>query len=449
MSNKRDAMQHSSPKKSLKNEQLRRKKMKIQMRKRKIKRAIMSFIILILVLFIGGGLYTYSFLAKLNNDTKLSNPVTPERNEPINILVVGMDIGDAENLGNKTARRTDSIMVVNYNPSTKKMHIVSVPRDTMIEVDAYIDDGQYQRYWKINAAYTLGGEEELITHVQNLLDIKVNYMVEVDYQAFRNLVDAVGGVDMYIEQNMFYDDTVQNLHIKFNAGETAHLDGQKAEEFFRWRKNNDGTGLINGDIDRIKNQQKFIGKLVEKCLTPSIVFKIPKIFKAINDNVDTNLTANRMVSLGLKVLRLKPDDIIMTSLKGDFEEIYKQSYLVVDKSQNRELINALSTKEVTEDSVSSSKNRQEVKIMVLNGTKVNGLASNMQTELHHLGYTSVDVGNALSPSEKSIIQTNDKEIKELLKADTDISKTAKITDEEYKDYDAVIVLGNDYALFGE
>ncbi|MEN8433453.1 LCP family protein [Clostridium septicum] len=446
---KREVDNPVARKKSLKNEHLRKKKMRIQQKRRKIKRSIMAFIILLLILVIGGGIYIYSFLAGLNNNTTLSKPLTPGWNEPVNILIVGMDIGDTENLENKAGRRTDSIMVLNYNPSTKKVHLVSVPRDTMIEVDAYVDDGQYQRYWKINAAYTLGGEEELIKHIQNLLDVKINYMVEIDYKAFRNLVDAVGGVDMYIDQDMFYDDDVQNLHIRFNAGENVHLDGQKAEEFFRWRKNNDGTGLINGDIDRIKNQQKFISKLVEKCLTPSIIFKVPDILKSISDNVDTNLTANRMLSLGLSILRLKPEDIIMTSLKGEFQEIYRQDYLIVDKKDNIELINSLSSSELSNDSIATSKKKEDIKIMVLNGTKVNGLAGNLQTKLNESGYTSVDVGNSLEPRDKSVIQTNDKEIRNLLKNDTDISKTEKLTNEQYESYDVVIILGNDYNLFGD
>ena len=86
-------------------------------------------------------------------------------------------------------------------------------------------------YWKINAAYVLGGEEEVIEQVQNLLDVKINYLVEIDYAAFRNLIDAIGGVEMYIDRDMYYDDDAQDLHIHFNAGETVLLDGQKAEEY--------------------------------------------------------------------------------------------------------------------------------------------------------------------------------------------------------------------------
>lgn len=79
----------------------------------------------------------------------------------------------------------------------------------------------------MNAAYVLGGEKEVIQQVESLLSIKVNYLVEIDYAAFRNLIDAIGGVEMYIDRNMYYDDDAQDLHIHFNAGETVLLDGKK------------------------------------------------------------------------------------------------------------------------------------------------------------------------------------------------------------------------------
>ena len=139
--------------------------------------------------------------------------VAPKSNESLNILLLGMDIGDVEQVENTDIKNTDTIMVLNYNPNTKKANLVSVPRDTLIEVDAYDGNGILREYWKINSAYILGGEEEIITHVENLLDININYIAEVDYEAFRNFIDAIGGIKMYIEEDMFYDDDTQDLHI--------------------------------------------------------------------------------------------------------------------------------------------------------------------------------------------------------------------------------------------
>ena len=424
----------------------RRKAIEANKSKRSMKRILFSIIALMFIFIFAGVIYAYSFISGLKTN-KLGNGIAPSSSkDSINILILGMDVGDTDNQANKSIRRSDTIMVFNYNPNTKKVHLVSVPRDTMIEVDAYLDTGEYQRYWKINSAYALGGEEEITTHVESLLDIDINYIVEVDYNAFRSVVDALGGVDMTIEQDMFYDDEEQDLHINFTAGETVHLDGKKAEEFFRWRKNNDGSGFVNGDLDRIKNQQLLMNKLLKKVLSPSIVFKAPNILKVISDNVDTNIPANKLISLGMKVIRLNSSDIIMTTLQGVPENIYGQEFLVSYKEDNMELINALNADNPSEvDSITSIK-RDELDILVLNGTKINGLASTARDKLQSLGYVNIEVGNTTEVS-KSTIQTDNKELKELLKSDTDINKSEKISISEYKKYDAVILLGEDYNLF--
>ena len=425
----------------------RRRAIEARKKKRRRKRIVVSVITIFIALIFGGLFYAYSFISGLKTNNLGSGIPPASKNDSINVLVLGMDIGDADIEGNKGIRRSDSIMVLNYNPNTKKAHIVSIPRDTLIEVDAYLDTGEYQKYWKINAAYVLGGEEEVTTHVESLLDININYIVEVDYNAFRSIVDAVGGVEMTIEQDMFYDDDAQDLHINFKAGETVLLDGKKAEEFFRWRKNNDGSGLANGDLDRIKNQQLFISKLLDKVMSPSIVFKAPKILKAISENVETNISAKELVSLGMKIIRLKSSDIIMTTLQGEPQYIYGESFLVADKEYNMDLINSLSSENPSSASNITTIKREDLKVIVLNGTNISGLASTARDKLLARGYENVEVGNTTEAVNKSVIQTNNKDLKDLLKSDIDIEKIEKISGSEYKDYDIVILLGEDYNLF--
>lgn len=425
----------------------RRKSIEARKKKRRRKRIVVSIITIFIALIFGGLFYAYSFISGLKTNNLGTGIPPASKNDSINVLVLGMDIGDADIEGNKAIRRSDSIMVLNYNPNTKKAHIVSIPRDTLIEVDAYLDTGEYQKYWKINTAYVLGGEEEITMHVESLLDININYIVEVDYNAFRSIVDAIGGVEMTIEQDMFYDDDAQDLHINFKAGETVLLDGEKAEEFFRWRKNNDGTGLANGDLDRIKNQQLFISKLLDKVMSPSIVFKAPKILNSISENVETNISAKELVSLGMKIIRLKSSDIIMTTLQGEPQYIYGESFLIADKEYNMDLINSLSSGHPSSPSNITTINRENLKVIVLNGTNISGLASTARDKLLARGYENVEVGNTTDAVKKSVIQTNNKDLKDLLKTDIDIEKIEKISRSEYKDYDIVILLGEDYNLF--
>lgn len=418
------------------------KRKKRRKRKKRIGVILSILVILILSLF----LYINSFLNKINTNNLVGGEAPISSKDPINILLLGMDVGDVEYSENESARRSDSIMVVNYNPKTENANIVSIPRDTLIEVDAYLETGEYQKYWKINSAYTLGGEEEVITHVRSLLDIDINYIVEIDYEAFRSVVDALGGVDMYIEQDMYYDDDMQDLHINFTGGETVHLDGKKAEEFFRWRQNSDGTGLENGDIDRIKNQQLFIKKLIDKALSPSVVLKVPNILEAISKNIDTNMPSKEMVSLGLKVVKLKAEDIIMSTLNGVNEDIYGQSFYVTYKDLNQDLINSLNaTSKDVKIQNTATIDKTNINVLVLNGTGIPGLAGSVREELLTLNYINVDVDNAMGVS-KSSIQLNNKELEDVIKSELNIGKVTKITSDEYSDYDVVVLLGEDYDI---
>lgn len=434
------------------------KKKKIMRKKRRIRRITSLLFIALLVAAIGFGIYIYSFLSGLNNNS-LPGAIDPMGKNPVNILVLGMDIGDATQAESEVGRRTDTMMVLNYNPVSKKAKIVSIPRDTMIEIDDAIgEDGKYQKYWKMNAAYAVGGDEEVTNQIQDILEIQINYLVKIDYNAFRNIIDAIGGVEMYIEQDMYYDDDGQNLHINFNAGETVNLDGKKAEEFFRWRKNNDGTGLANGDLDRIENQQKFIKKVIEKCISPSVVVKIPKILNVVSDSLDTNLDANQMLKYAMQLVKLSKEDITMTTLQGEPKDVYGQSFFIYNREMNLEFLKSLHSGEVVQssdttdrtDMVDTSKIeiKSNLNIMVLNATSVNGLAGEVQVKLDNLGYGNVEAGNA-EHQDKSVIMTENKEIKDFLKSDTGIKKVEKLSNPDYKNYDAVIVLGKDYDLFGE
>lgn len=448
MGNSREDLQNRGRRPRTKEEMIKRRKaLEAKRRKRRRKRIITSIVLIPIILIVATLLYGYSFISGLKTNNLGTGIAPASSKDPINILVLGMDIGDAENQENKTGRRTDTIMVFNYNPNTKKAHLVSIPRDTLIEVDAYLDNGEYRRYWKINTAYVIDGEKEVTKQVESILGIDINYLVEVDYNAFRSLIDSIGGVEMTIERDMYYDDEAQNLHINFKAGETVLLDGKKAEEFIRWRKNNDGTGLENGDLDRIKNQQLFISKVLDKVMTPSIIFKAENILNAISENVEMNIPAKDLISLGMKILRLKPSDIIMTTLQGTEQYFYGESFLVADKEYNMDLINALNSDKPSASNSITSVKREDFKLLVLNGTNISGLASTARDTLSSLGYTNIEVGNSDLPTAKSVIQTGNEDLKSLLKNDIDITKFEKISKSEYKDYDAVIILGEDYNLF--
>ena len=337
-------------------------------------------------------------------------------------------------------KRTDTIMVVNYNPSADKITTVSVPRDTLIQ-----NNGSSV---KINSAFAIGGYSKIKTEVENLLNININYLVKVDYNAFVDVIDAIGGVKMEIERNMIYDDEGQNLHINFKAGETVKLDGQKAQEFFRWRKNNDGSGFANGDLDRIQNQQKFISKVIDKCKSPFIIFRVPKIMSAIGNNVETNMSPFSIIKYAFKFMTVDKDNISMLTAAGTPKTINGQSFLVFDKDSNRDLISQLSSSGVS-TSGDRGISKENIKIKILNATKINGLAAELKTSMNNLGYTKIDTGNT-ELDDKTTILTNNKSMLKTIQNDLDIKRSGKKDDkDEYRDYDVIIILGKDFKKFGE
>ena len=364
----------------------------------------------------------------------------PSYNQPVNILLLGMDIGDPSQEDNDSIKRTDTIMVVNYNPKTDKIMTVSVPRDTLIKNGS--------NSVKINSAFAIGGYSKIKSEVENLLNININYMVKIDYNAFIDIVDAIGGVKMEIERNMIYDDEGQNLHINFKAGETVKLDGQKAQEFFRWRKNNDGSGFANGDLDRIQNQQKFISKVIDRCKSPLIIFRAPKIMSAIGDNVETNMSPFSIIRYALKFMTVSKDDISMVTAAGVPKTINGQSFLVFDKNSNKDILSQLSSSGGSGSS-DNSLAKGSIKIKILNGTKINGLAAELKTKMNNLGYTKVDTGNT-ELADKTVIMTNDKNMLKIIQKDMNIKNKSKKDDkDEYRNYDVIIILGKDFKKFGE
>lgn len=389
---------------------------------------------ILIIILISGIISIASFFSKVKNDETMA--ATPVSGNVVNILVLGMDIGDVTQVNNKSIKRTDTIMLINYNKSTKKTQVISIPRDTLVN--------ENKNRYKINAAFETGGDKKIKSVVESMLSTTINYIVKIDYAAFRGFIDAIGGIDTEVERDMLYDDPGQNLHINFKKGTTVHLDGQKAEEFFRWRKNNDGSGFANGDLDRIENQHKFLQKILAKCKTPTIIFKIPKILDTVAKNMDTNMSSFSMLSYGMKLLVSGGFD--MKTIQGEPQMIDGQSYLVFNKDSNKELTESLKTGKVA----SNTAEKKDIKVMVLNGTKINGLAGKVKTELEVLGWENIDTGNS-DPVEKSIIKTNDNNVKKLMSSDMpEVTKfDNKPNDEKYAFYDVVLVIGSDYKKLGE
>ncbi|MCD2347543.1 LCP family protein [Clostridium guangxiense] len=398
-----------------------------------IKKILITISIILVCLLVGTIGFSYIYLSSMKTNSKDINlEASPAKgNEVVNFLVTGVDIGSSEAGIDNAAQRTDTIMVISYDPSLKTIKVISIPRDTKIKING--------KNAKINSSVPIGGAKYLADSIENMMGININYYMQVDYTAFRNIIDAIGGIDVNIENEMNYDDPAQNLHIHFTKG-SQHLDGQKAEEFFRWRKNNDGTGFAEGDIGRIKSQHNFIEAVVQKLKTKRAIFKLPAILKAIAKNTKTNMSASEIVKYGSAALKVNKNNITMSTIKGTSMYINGVSYFVYNSKSNNQTVD---DKRSPETSNADIKN---LKVEILNGTEINGLAKKYRDKLIKKGFSDITTGNA---SKKPVKETRatlygiDEGSASEVKSKLGI-ENAELVNNKAQKYDIIIIIGEDF-----
>lgn len=356
--------------------------------------------------------------------------------DTLTILLLGVDNEDSSLEGSKN---TDSVFLVNYNPKAQNCQVISFPRDTLVP---YKDSNMKLRY-----LYSTGGENLIKDTIENMMNIEINGLVTVDISGFRKIIDAIGGVDVSIERDMYYDNAEKNLSINFKAGETIHLDGEKAEEFFRWRNNNDEKNTYLDDTARIKNQKLLIDKVFEKVISFSGISNVNEIFKVIKSNVETDLSLDKIISYGLAFTRMDKENIIVTSLSGETKEVDGISYFIYDKGQ----IESLSNEYESLESLNAMAYKRTMKVKIINCTKIKGLAGDVKEKLEALGYTNISV-EGTNEFDKTEIYFNDERYKEIILEDFGsykIGGNMPSRFDENNEYDVVIALGKDYKKVGE
>jgi LCP family protein required for cell wall assembly len=195
-------------------------------------------------------------------------------------LIIGRDTGGGGN--------TDTILLASYDVPNQKLNVMSIPRDTMVNVPWDIK--------KINSVYNYygcgdKGINALDEEISQLVGFKPDFQVTVEWEAVGQLVEAIGGVYYDVPRDMDYDDPTQNLHIHVKKG-YQKLDGETAMGVVRFR---DGrNGYNDGDLGRIKTQQGFLKAVVEQCLQINKIAKISEFSKIFTENVTTNFTINNL-----------------------------------------------------------------------------------------------------------------------------------------------------------
>lgn len=269
-----------------------------------------------------------SFCISDKNETLTEDAIVSEQLAPvdkasgkINVLLLGVDMAGL---------RTDTIIVASYDLDENKINMLSVPRDTRMYIGS--------RYQKINAAHALSqkggikGPQGSIEAVTRLTGIPINYYIEFNFSTFRDVVDALGGVDFYVPRDMNYEDPVQDLYIHLKEGQ-QHLDGDKAEQLVRFRR------YPEGDIARVRMQQSFLQAVAEQKLNTSIIEKIPDLYKTFKEDIKTNFTLVDIMKYLPNVKELSSDSITMFQLPGNYNDTdYGASYWICNMTEMKKLV---------------------------------------------------------------------------------------------------------------
>jgi len=294
---------------------------KPKLRKKKSRWLMYSAIIsaIAIVAFIGFVLPVVSKFALL--DVFLT--LTPASNliSETNILVLGVD-------SNRGTHRSDTIMVAKIDPLEKETKLLSIPRDTIVVIPGRGLD-------KVNHAFAYGGIELSRSTISRFLEIPIPYYVMIDIGGLEDLIDKLGGITINVEKRMYYVDYAGGLFVDLKPGRQK-LNGREAVGYIRFRHDK------QGDIGRIKRQQKFLRAFAKQFSNRTNILKSPGLLLSFLSGIQTNLNFKEIVGLALAVRGAHDlGRIEMASLPGRDLMIDDVYYWRADWAETKGLVNRI------------------------------------------------------------------------------------------------------------
>jgi polyisoprenyl-teichoic acid--peptidoglycan teichoic acid transferase len=234
---------------------------------------------------------------------------------PLNVLVLGVDESPESEV---EGSRTDTIMLVQVVPGTGEVKLLSVPRDLLVEIEPGVED-------RINSAYSYGGIEQTMSALQGYARVPIEHYAVVDFEGFRDVINAMGGVEMDVE-----DEIPPKYGIKDGL---QTLNGAQALFYARYRK------TAGGDLDRIERQQRLTAALRSKALGWDTVNRLPEIGRVMNRNVETNLSFDQGLAFGrLLISHGRNAQMTSAQLKGTPRTLDNGNQVLVPNQEANEAI---------------------------------------------------------------------------------------------------------------
>ena len=294
-----------------------------------------------------------------------SRVASPPLDERVHVLVLGLDY-----VPGATARRSDTILVASLREGD--VRILSIPRDTHVK----FPDGRVE---KVNAAYAFGGAELARKVISNFLGLEIKYYIVIDYDGFERLIDLLGGVTVSVEKPLKDDKTKPPIDI---AAGTQKLTGKMALGYIRYRDNQ------SGDLGRLQRQRQLLEALLRQGVREKSLLQ--QMVTTAQQYIETNLAPVQLYRLAQRLQTLRPEHVQIKQIPG--ESVCKSAkeggcYIEPDPVRTAQLVNKMlrGMEVVTAD---------EVRVKVLNGSGVTGVARRVGELLRNEGFSVVHVGNA-------------------------------------------------------
>ncbi|UVI32171.1 LCP family protein [Paenibacillus spongiae] len=246
--------------------------------------------------------------------------------KPVGILLLGVDSREETSTLN-----TDVMMVATLNPKTKKVTVVSIPRDTKIELDGYKSRkaNSYYAKFRYNAihdekmdvkAAEKQAKQDLRKMMSKYFGIDISYTATINFNGFVDVVDALGGVEVDVDMDMRYVDKADGTDINLTKGRQK-LDGDQALDFVRYRKSNDNTNM-SSDFDRNKRQHEVIGAITDKMKSFTGVTKLAGVIGAVGSNMRMDMPSSEVENLLKTYFKIDRSDIAFVPLEGTWRSPY-------------------------------------------------------------------------------------------------------------------------------
>ncbi|MFC8618227.1 LCP family protein [Micromonospora purpureochromogenes] len=300
----------------------------------------------VLVLALLGGLGAWVYTDNLDKDLARTDPfseITGGRpakavDGALNILLVGSDSRDPDAPVDKQSQwRADTIIVMHIPADHKSAYLVSIPRDLYVPIPesagAECDSG---RRAKINAAFAFGGLPLAVRTVECFSDVRIDHVMAIDFGGFKEVTDALGGVDLKVERSIT---SIHKPYRKFTKG-TMHMDGATALDWIRQRKQ-----FPEGDFARMRHQQEFLRALMDKAASTGTLAN-PKKLNAFLQSVTDAVTVDNgfsLVDMGVQFRSLRGENLtFITSPNTGSDTINGESVVVSDRTKALAMYKAMS-----------------------------------------------------------------------------------------------------------